>query len=318
MQLIAEVVRRLQPRPRHERAGDRRHLRRVESRRAEVVPGRDHGRRARHRATPTPAQPLVDVILDEAQQKGTGKWMSQNSFDVGAPIPTINAAVESRLISALKSRTRRSQPRPRRAVPGVRRRSREADRCRAAGAVRKQDHVVRAGHGAAADGVGRVRLRHRPGEVARIWRAGCIIRATLLERHPRRLRARSATGEPAAGRAFSDAVGARSRPGARSCRWRWASASRSPRRRVTGVLRRLPQRAPARQSHPGPARLLRRAHIPARRSRRRVPHAVGRRKSWADANWYRFAERGTESRECRTRRAGSPIPARRPTEINAP
>jgi 6-phosphogluconate dehydrogenase len=38
-------------------------------------------------------KPLVDVILDEAQQKGTGKWMSQNAFDVGAPIPTVNAAV---------------------------------------------------------------------------------------------------------------------------------------------------------------------------------------------------------------------------------
>ena len=48
-------------------------------------------------------KPLVDLILDEAQQKGTGKWMSQNAFDVGAPIPTVNAAVEARLLSALKS-----------------------------------------------------------------------------------------------------------------------------------------------------------------------------------------------------------------------
>lgn len=48
-------------------------------------------------------QPLVELILDEAAQKGTGKWTSQNAFDLGAAIPTINAAVESRLISALKS-----------------------------------------------------------------------------------------------------------------------------------------------------------------------------------------------------------------------
>jgi 6-phosphogluconate dehydrogenase len=47
-------------------------------------------------------KPLVDVILDEAKQKGTGKWTSQNAFDLGAPIPTINAAVESRIISAFK------------------------------------------------------------------------------------------------------------------------------------------------------------------------------------------------------------------------
>lgn len=48
-------------------------------------------------------QPLVDLILDEAAQKGTGKWTSQTALDTGAAIPTINAAVESRLISALKA-----------------------------------------------------------------------------------------------------------------------------------------------------------------------------------------------------------------------
>jgi 6-phosphogluconate dehydrogenase len=49
------------------------------------------------------SQPLVDLILDEAAQKGTGKWASQNSFDLGIAIPTINSAVESRMISALKA-----------------------------------------------------------------------------------------------------------------------------------------------------------------------------------------------------------------------
>jgi 6-phosphogluconate dehydrogenase len=45
---------------------------------------------------------VVDLILDEAQQKGTGKWTSQNALDLGAPTPTINAAVESRILSAYK------------------------------------------------------------------------------------------------------------------------------------------------------------------------------------------------------------------------
>ena len=45
-------------------------------------------------------QAIVDLILDEAQQKGTGKWASQNALDLGAPTPTINAAVESRIVSA--------------------------------------------------------------------------------------------------------------------------------------------------------------------------------------------------------------------------
>ena len=55
-------------------------------------------------------QPLVDLILDEAQQKGTGKWTSQNALDLGVPMPTINAAVESRIISALEGRTRGREP----------------------------------------------------------------------------------------------------------------------------------------------------------------------------------------------------------------
>jgi 6-phosphogluconate dehydrogenase len=48
-------------------------------------------------------QPLVDLILDTAEQKGTGKWTSQNAFDLGVPIPTINAAVESRILSGYKT-----------------------------------------------------------------------------------------------------------------------------------------------------------------------------------------------------------------------
>jgi len=55
------------------------------------------------RADEETGQSLVDLILDEAAQKGTGKWTSQNSFDLGVAIPTINSAVESRMISALKT-----------------------------------------------------------------------------------------------------------------------------------------------------------------------------------------------------------------------
>ncbi len=51
---------------------------------------------------PETGQPIVDLILDEAQQKGTGKWTSQNALDLGAPTQTINSAVESRIISAYK------------------------------------------------------------------------------------------------------------------------------------------------------------------------------------------------------------------------
>lgn len=52
--------------------------------------------------TETP-EDLVDMILDKAKQKGTGKWTSQNAMDLGIPIPTIDVAVSMREISALKA-----------------------------------------------------------------------------------------------------------------------------------------------------------------------------------------------------------------------
>ncbi|MGK0467216.1 NADP-dependent phosphogluconate dehydrogenase [Clostridium sp.] len=45
---------------------------------------------------------MVDVILDRAGQKGTGKWTSQSALDLGVPIPTITEAVFARCISAIK------------------------------------------------------------------------------------------------------------------------------------------------------------------------------------------------------------------------
>ncbi len=47
--------------------------------------------------------PLVDMILDTAGQKGTGKWTSQAAMDLGVPVPTIDAAVSMRQISAQKA-----------------------------------------------------------------------------------------------------------------------------------------------------------------------------------------------------------------------
>ncbi|MET1030184.1 NADP-dependent phosphogluconate dehydrogenase [Domibacillus tundrae] len=47
-------------------------------------------------------KPLVDLILDAAGQKGTGKWTSQNALDLGVPLPIITESVFARFISALK------------------------------------------------------------------------------------------------------------------------------------------------------------------------------------------------------------------------
>jgi 6-phosphogluconate dehydrogenase len=125
-------------------------------------------------------RPLVEVILDEAQQKGTGKWASQNALDVGAPIPTINAAVESRILSALKAeRVEASKvlsgPAP----------SYAGDKQKLIRAVEQALYASKIT--SYAQGLALMRMASgeykydlRPGEIARIWRAGCIIRATLL------------------------------------------------------------------------------------------------------------------------------------------
>ncbi len=51
---------------------------------------------------PETGKPVVDVILDTAGQKGTGKWTSESALDLGAPAPTIAEAVFARCLSAIK------------------------------------------------------------------------------------------------------------------------------------------------------------------------------------------------------------------------
>jgi 6-phosphogluconate dehydrogenase len=125
-------------------------------------------------------QAVVDVILDEAAQKGTGKWTSQNALDIGAPIPTINAAVESRIISALKAERVAASRVLRGPSPKY-----SGDRQRLIDAAR--DALYSSKITSYAQGLALLRLAShqyhyelRPGAIARIWRAGCIIRASLL------------------------------------------------------------------------------------------------------------------------------------------
>ncbi len=133
----------------------------------------------RHRDTETGA-PLVEMILDEAAQKGTGKWTSQNALDVGAPIPTINAAVESRILSSLKSQrvvASRSLQGPEPHYNGERTRLVEAAH-QALYASKVTSYAQGLGLLAAASAEYGYGLSLS--EIARIWRAGCIIRADLL------------------------------------------------------------------------------------------------------------------------------------------
>ncbi|HXL03072.1 MAG TPA: NADP-dependent phosphogluconate dehydrogenase [Candidatus Atribacteria bacterium] len=51
---------------------------------------------------PDTGKPLVDLILDQAEQKGTGKWASQVALDLGIPTPVINQSVIARNLSSFK------------------------------------------------------------------------------------------------------------------------------------------------------------------------------------------------------------------------
>ena len=126
-------------------------------------------------------KPLVDFILDTAEQKGTGKWTSQNAFDLGIPIPTINAAVESRMLSSFKdqrksaSRTLRG-PAPR--SPG--------GESKLVTDVRDALHasiIVSYAQGMSLLQASSAEYKYdlKLGKIAEIWRGGCIIRAKILE-----------------------------------------------------------------------------------------------------------------------------------------
>jgi 6-phosphogluconate dehydrogenase len=132
------------------------------------------------RVDPESGKPLVDVILDEAAQKGTGKWTSQYAFDIGAPIPTINAAVESRIISALKPQRVAASRILHGPSPSYR-----GERGRLIAAAR--DALYASKITSYAQGMGLIKMASdeykyglKPVDIAKIWRSGCIIRANLL------------------------------------------------------------------------------------------------------------------------------------------
>jgi 6-phosphogluconate dehydrogenase len=127
-------------------------------------------------------KPLVDVILDAAEQKGTGRWTAQNALELGVPLTGITEAVFARTLSALKSE--REVAAERLSGPSG---SRGAGDEQLAGDL---EHALYASKiisyaqgfaqmAAAADAEGwNVDL----GAMATIWRGGCIIRARFLDR----------------------------------------------------------------------------------------------------------------------------------------
>ncbi|WP_309569887.1 decarboxylating NADP(+)-dependent phosphogluconate dehydrogenase, partial [Deinococcus sp.] len=127
-------------------------------------------------------EPLVEVILDAAGQKGTGKWTSVAALDVGAPTMTITQAVYARYMSALKDE--------RVAASGVLSgppASPAPDRAALVEQVRCALYASKLA--AYAQGFQLLRAQALeagwtidPGSVALMWRGGCIIRAAFLGR----------------------------------------------------------------------------------------------------------------------------------------
>jgi len=123
---------------------------------------------------------LVDKILDKAKQKGTGKWTSQNAMDIGIPIPTIDIAVSMREISALKQeRVLASKKYDQRSVDLQEKQKLITNAEKALYFA----FIITYAQGmhqlkAASDEYG---YELSLAGIAKIWRAGCIIRAALLE-----------------------------------------------------------------------------------------------------------------------------------------
>ena len=134
-----------------------------------------------HHKDPETGKGLVDMILDVAGQKGTGRWTSQDALEQGVPTPNIDIAVALRNLSALKGEREEAA----RVLSGP----------RPALAENREHLVEKIKNGFYAGMIvtfaqGMALLRHASNgyayglnlaDVARIWRGGCIIRAALLE-----------------------------------------------------------------------------------------------------------------------------------------
>ena len=128
----------------------------------------------------TTGRPLVDVIVDEAEQKGTGRWTAQSALELGVPVTAITEAVYARALSARKDQRVRAS----KVLPGP---SGGATPDGFVDAVRDAlyaSKVVAYAQGfeqmrAASDEYG---WNVEPGTLATIWRGGCIIRARFLDR----------------------------------------------------------------------------------------------------------------------------------------
>jgi 6-phosphogluconate dehydrogenase len=130
---------------------------------------------------PDTGKPMVDVILDSAGQKGTGKWTSQSALDLGVPLSIITESVFARFISAKKAERVEAS----KVLRGPERVPFTGDRKQFIEAVRKALYASKIC--SYAQGFAQMRSASEEykwnlnyGNIAMIFRGGCIIRAQFL------------------------------------------------------------------------------------------------------------------------------------------
>ena len=131
---------------------------------------------------PESGAPLVDKVLDKAGQKGTGKWTAQIALDLTVPIPTIAAAIDARVLSSMKAERVAAS----KVLQGPGEKPHIADRKQFIADVHDALYVSKIC--SYAQGMALIQAGSREWkwsinmrEMARIWKAGCIIRARFLD-----------------------------------------------------------------------------------------------------------------------------------------
>lgn len=124
---------------------------------------------------------LVDLILDEAEQKGTGKWTSQTSLDLGIPTPSLNLAVEARSLSFFKEERVQLAKRVTKIYPEI-----DIDKEKIIKDL--ENALLFSVFTSFSQGLWLISEASKVfeynidlSEVLRIWKGGCIIRAKILD-----------------------------------------------------------------------------------------------------------------------------------------
>lgn len=132
---------------------------------------------------PETGKPLVDLILDKAGQKGTGKWTSQVALDLGIVVPTIDAAIDTRTLSGRKDERLEASKQ----ISGPPAGKYSGDKKAMIDAI--HDALYASKICSYAQGMNLIRAGSEHwnwninlGEVSRIWKGGCIIRAQFLDK----------------------------------------------------------------------------------------------------------------------------------------